>query len=477
VVCAWLFGAGTSSGTTTSPATQSSVLNPTAPQGNLSGVSCTSATACIAVGDYYNSAGVEVTLAEAWNGKKWEIGEPTPNPNGATGSYLSGVSCASATACSAVGGYYPSAGIDVTLTEAWNGKKWAIEPTANLNGAFSSLSGVSCTSATACTAVGSYFSYSVSGVVTLVEVWNGRTWATETTPDAGYLNGVSCTSATACTAVGLGAEAWNGKTWETETTPGVGYLNGVSCTSATACTAVGSYASRTGTGLTLAEAWNGKTWTVEVPAPQGFSLATANGSVFPAGTAPALAGTHVPSSDPVVGIAASSDGKGYWLVTANGSVFAFGDAHYHGSLPGVGIHVTDIVGMVATANGGGYWLVGKDGGVFAFGDAHYVGSLPGLHVTVDDIVGMIPSPTRDGYVLVGADGGAFVFGTGVHFYGSLPGAGVAVSDIVGIALTPDDEGYWFAGSNGVTYPFGDGENLTVASAVKANLPVVGIAGG
>jgi hypothetical protein len=74
-------------------------------------------------------------------------------------------------------------------------------------------------------------------------------------------------------------------------------------------------------------------------------------------------------------------------------------------------------------------------------------------------------------------GSTFVFGTGVHFYGSLPGEGVAVSDIVGIALTPDDEGYWFAGSNGVTYPFGDGENLTLASAVKANLPVVGIAGG
>ena len=33
-----------------------------------------------------------------------------------------------------------------------------------------------------------------------------------------------------------------------------------------------------------------------------------------------------------------------------------------------------IVGMAATPDGKGYWLVGKDGGVFAFGDAHFYGS-------------------------------------------------------------------------------------------------------
>ena len=72
------------------------------------------------------------------------------------------------------------------------------------------------------------------------------------------MNGVSCTSATACTAVGIligyvgpilapVAEAWNGTSWTIQNTPtpsGAGYpsqFNAVSCTSATACRAVGSY--------------------------------------------------------------------------------------------------------------------------------------------------------------------------------------------------------------------------------------------
>jgi hypothetical protein len=57
-------------------------------------VSCTSATACAAIG-----RGRRGTLAEIWNGKRWTI-ERLPKPNRAS---LFGVSCASATACIAVG--------------------------------------------------------------------------------------------------------------------------------------------------------------------------------------------------------------------------------------------------------------------------------------------------------------------------------------------------------------------------------------
>ena len=76
--------------------------NPQVPQGSLSGVSCTSASACTAVGDYTNTTGTRVTLAERWNGTSWTI-QSTPNPTGAKGSSLSGVSCTSASACTAVG--------------------------------------------------------------------------------------------------------------------------------------------------------------------------------------------------------------------------------------------------------------------------------------------------------------------------------------------------------------------------------------
>jgi hypothetical protein len=69
-------------------------------------------------------------------------------------------------------------------------------------------------------------------------------------------------------------------------------------------------------------------------------------------------------------------------------MFAFGDAQYHGSLPGLGVAVSDIVGM-AGPDAGGYWMVGSDGGMFAFGDAQYHGSLPGLGVHVSNIVGLL----------------------------------------------------------------------------------------
>jgi hypothetical protein len=94
---------------------------------SLSGVSCSGAAACEAVGFYTNSSGVNVTLAEVWNGTKWAVREP-PNPSGSTLDLLNGVSCASAAACEAVG-YYASSGVDKTLAEVWNGTKWAVQAT------------------------------------------------------------------------------------------------------------------------------------------------------------------------------------------------------------------------------------------------------------------------------------------------------------------------------------------------------------
>jgi hypothetical protein len=118
-------------------------------------VSCRSATACTAVG---NSGNVDttVTLAERWTGRKWLV-QPTPSQSGTSASELTAVSCSSATACIAAGDYYNRSGTDVTLAERWNGRKWAVQRTPNPpdDGA-SLLKGVSCSSAGACTAVGPY---------------------------------------------------------------------------------------------------------------------------------------------------------------------------------------------------------------------------------------------------------------------------------------------------------------------------------
>jgi hypothetical protein len=252
----------------------------------LLGVSCTSAWACTAVGLYYDSSGASVMLAERWNGTAWAI-QKTPSPSGTVNSDLLGVSCTSAWACTATGDYGTSTGTQMTLAERWNGRAWAIQKTPNPSGIQTSLlEGVSCTSAWACSAAG-YYSSS-SGFVMLAERWNGRAWAIQKTANPSgaknsFLEGVSCTSAWACTAAGnydLGrpsvmlAERWNGTAWAIQKTPNPSGtdssdLYGVSCTSAWACTAVGDYETSTGIG-TLAERWNGTAWAVQsTPNPGG----------------------------------------------------------------------------------------------------------------------------------------------------------------------------------------------------------------
>lgn len=71
-----------------------------------------------------------------------------------------------------------------------------------------------------------------------------------------------------------------------------------------------------------------------------------------------------------VEICPTPSGGGYWICSTDGSVYAFGDAPFHGSLPGLGVTpAAPIVSMAATPDGGGYWLLGADGGVFCFGNA------------------------------------------------------------------------------------------------------------
>jgi hypothetical protein len=260
--------------------------------GDLSGVACTSANACTAVGDYVDSSDTPVTLAETWNGTSWSI-QSTPNASGSQDSVLYGVSCTSGSACTAVGEYDNSSGTEVTLAEAWNGSSWSIETTPDPAGAQQSyLTGVSCTSASACTAVGQFYDSSDVGFA-LAEAWNGTSWSIETTPDPSgaqesSFTAVACNSDGTCTAVGdyidsssdedTLAEAWNGSSWSVQTTPNpsggeVSALSGVSCTSSSACTAVGASGADS-----LAENWNGTSWSIQpTPNPSGAQASILNG--------------------------------------------------------------------------------------------------------------------------------------------------------------------------------------------------------
>jgi predicted lipoprotein with Yx(FWY)xxD motif/ribosomal protein L24E len=145
--------------------------------------------------------------------------------------------------------------------------------------------------------------------------------------------------------------------------------------------------------------------------------ATGNGVVAFGGTfqvvTVAASGTTASLNKPIVGMAATSDGKGYWEVASDGGVFTFGDAKFDGSLGGTHLNAP-IVGMAATPDGGGYWLVASDGGVFTFGDAAFFGSTGGM-VLNKPVVGMAATSDGKGYWEVASDGGIFTFGDAAFF--------------------------------------------------------------
>jgi hypothetical protein len=279
-ISAWaLLAASVPAGATT--LTWSVVPSPSPGSGYnvLSAVSCVSSAACTAVGlDREDTAPYAFhTLAEAWNGTRWSV-VPSPTPGGVVGVNLNGVSCVSPAACMAVGYYETSSGGESALIESWNGTSWSVVPSRHPASSNVILHGVSCVSAAACTAVGSFYHLHSGTIETFVESWNGATWSVVPSPGpasgGNVLSAVSCVSAAACTAVGYDYEAptleqtlvesWNGATWSVVPSPNRPQSNdlvGVSCVSATACMAVGSHGDHR-VNRALTESWNGATWSL-----------------------------------------------------------------------------------------------------------------------------------------------------------------------------------------------------------------------
>jgi hypothetical protein len=250
----------------------------------LSSVSCASPTACTSVGHYTSRGGAGMTLAERWDGARWSI-EPTPRPAGARTSLLFGVSCVSR-ACVAVGSATNHAGVTEPLAERWNGTRWTIQrtPTLKANGdSVSYLSGISCASPSSCTAVGYSGNSEGTSGAPLAEHWNGVSWALQRTPHpvgatVGFLPAVSCVSPRSCIAVGFFinhasagftlAERWDGIRWSIQRTPtpqAAAYVQlvGVSCRLPGPCMAAGFFSIDTGIEIMLAEASQGPGWSIQ----------------------------------------------------------------------------------------------------------------------------------------------------------------------------------------------------------------------
>jgi len=250
--------------------------NPPTPltEAKLEGISCASSSMCMAVGENKQQ---KKAFAEVWNGSEWKVplgGESSLGEGFADGIRY-GVSCPSTAVCEVVG----TSSTGTPVAESWielPGSGWyrQVQGAKTPEGATKVvLRDVSCTSTSACTAVGSYVKESKTK--TLAERWNGSSWSVQTTPNpesgSAELLGVSCDSASSCRAVGKQGSnpygmAWNGTSWSTATVPNPSgsksaFLQKVSCASSTSCMAVGSYYDGT-TNKTLAERWNGSSWSV-----------------------------------------------------------------------------------------------------------------------------------------------------------------------------------------------------------------------
>jgi hypothetical protein len=293
--------AATGSGAATPPrwSIKHSPSPPGRPSGELSSVSCSSATNCFAVGiTDPTDASEGQPLIERWDGTTWSI-VASPVLSGVENLELNGVSCASSTSCVAVGDAQVVSSTNFAvnaLTLVWRGVGWSVVPSPRPTGGGDvELHSVSCVSSIDCFAVGSSFTVSTAPVTftskTVIEHWNGSTWSIVASPDATSvtgLSGVSCSSATSCFAVGASlvklasatvVEHWDGVKWSivpsadpSGSGPDVA-LDAVSCVSDSNCFAVGS----TG-AATLIEHWDGATWSIVAgPGPTGADGVELNG--------------------------------------------------------------------------------------------------------------------------------------------------------------------------------------------------------
>ena len=243
-------------------------------------------------------------LVMSWDGTSWSEASNT-GLAGLRAGRLSGLACATRTWCVAVGYTAIDFNHFLPFTAVWKGSSWTVipGPVDTDPNHQTSLNGVSCPSQDSCTAVGETLDLQTDTSSTVI--WSMRAGLTQPTweavpspnhPTYGHntLNGVSCTSATTCTAVGTATtvdnhgsfsqplieaiDIANGRSaWSLETGPANGGLNAVSCPSATSCTAVGSMTLESLPAPTASH----RAWTVVPSPPQLTSVSCVPGTAKP----------------------------------------------------------------------------------------------------------------------------------------------------------------------------------------------------
>jgi hypothetical protein len=270
------------------------------PAVRLAAVTCPSAAACVAAGDYVSS-GQQQGLLLAGHGKSWTATRAPVPASAATNpdASLVAVACATTSSCVAVGRYAGS-GSDYPLVLSGQGSSWTGQraplPSDAASKPDAGLVGVACPAAGACTAVGSYLDRAGNRQGMLVSE-DGTSWTAVRSPlpagasvPGASLSAVSCPQAPqrsgpACVAAG----AFDGQArgflvtgsataWSAIRTPlpaGAGpkqnaALRAVSCLSASLCVVAGTYTDTAGSsqGL-LVTRQEGKLIAAQAPLPAG----------------------------------------------------------------------------------------------------------------------------------------------------------------------------------------------------------------
>lgn len=264
---------------------QWSELNGPSNAAAVSGVACTSPTYCIAVGTAFGATRGTQAAAWYWTAATGWLAMAVYNPSATQWNALNALKCLSASHCEAVGNQSTFNGLvgSRPLAEVWNGSTWSDQA---VHGTVpGQLKAVACRSASSCEAVGERPAKGGSAR-SLALGWNGSQWSNQPMPAAAALtvvDGVSCYQ-TGCTAVGWQVDstvafAWNNSRWASQSPIGSGNVTGASstswyavhCQSASNCTAVGEWLGAP--GGPLADTWNGSTWVMNTtPNPGGADL-------------------------------------------------------------------------------------------------------------------------------------------------------------------------------------------------------------
>jgi hypothetical protein len=572
-----------SGGTWTAATLPTTGLNPAASPSTYMqpfGVSCSSAGSCVAVGYYTDASGNGDAFAETLSGGTWTAATlPTAglNPAASPSTFMrsTGVSCSSAGSCVAVGWYLDTSGNIDGFTETLSGGTWTAVtlPTTGLNPASDSSNvkpfGVSCPSAGSCVAVG-YYTDTSGNIDGFAETLSEGTWTAATLPTTG-LNpaansstnvdpgAISCVSASSCVAVGYYtdtsgnidgfAETLSEGTWTAATLPTTG-LNpaaspstfmwplGISCVSAGSCTSVGGYRDVSGNGDSFAETLSGGTWTAVTLPTTGLNPASnSSARVFATSvscpstnvcitiglyndssgnmdgfteteSAPAttVAPPDIPTSisisvspnpattgEPVEITATVSGGNPlpggavtfYDGSTALGlSLLSGNTATFSTSSLNVGAHL-----ISANYSGWGVFAPSYSGSVLlVVHSAAPPTTVPptscptGQSGTPPDCNPPSQPPPGPGYLVVTALGEVDAFGSAT-FFGSCPamdsGCKWLNAPVVGVAETSDPQGYWLTGTNGGVIGYGGvgffgSCPIPGSGCTQLNAPIVGI---